>query len=62
MNSNKKVNKAVTQWSNPNEVVDSQYGKIVYNEWCTKERDRINQRGDTVAVVTREDGCIALSR
>jgi len=54
--------KTLTQWSRPNEIIDSGYGKITFHTWCEKERDRINQRGDGVKIVTREDGFIALSR
>jgi len=54
--------KTVTQWSSPAEIIDSGYGKITYREWCEKERDRINKRGDGVRIVKRKDGFIALSR
>jgi len=52
----------LTEWSKPDEVINSGYGSISYQEWCEKERDRINTRGDGVRIVTHEDGCIALSR
>jgi len=54
--------KMMTQWSSPNEIIDSGYGRITYREWCEKERDRINQRGESVKIMTRGDGFIALSR
>lgn len=54
--------KTLTEWSSPNEIINSQYGKVTYREWCQKERDRINVRGDGVMIVERADGFIALSR
>jgi len=57
-----KCNKMVTEWGSPEEIIDSGYGKITYLEWCEKECNRINQRGDGVIIMTREDGFIALSR
>lgn len=52
----------VTEWSSPNEIIDSGYGKITYQLWCEKERDRINKGGDRVLILTRPDGFIALSK
>jgi hypothetical protein len=52
----------MTRWTKPDEIIDSQYGKITYQKWCEKERDRINKRGDKVKIVPRSDGFIALSR
>jgi hypothetical protein len=57
-----KNDKRLTEWSQPSEILNSQYGKVTYREWCDKECARINERGDGVKIVTREDGCIALSR
>jgi len=57
-----KYKNMVTEWGFPDEIIDSGYGKITYREWCEKERDRINKRGDGVNIVTRGDGFIALSR
>ena len=54
--------KTLTHWSSPTEIIDSGYGNITYREWCEKERDRINVRGDGVKIVERGDGFIALSR
>jgi hypothetical protein len=54
--------KAVTVFDDPKTIVESQYGKITYREWCERERDRINKRGDGVQIVERKDGCIALLR
>jgi len=54
--------KTMTHWTNPTDIIDSGYGKITYREWCDKERDRINKRGDGVKIVERADGFIALSR
>ena len=55
--------KAVTEFSSPNETIDSAHGRIPYRKWCEKERDRINAHGgDRVKIVKRADGFIALSR
>jgi hypothetical protein len=52
----------LTHWSKPTEIIDSGYGEITYREWCQRERDRLNKRGDDVKIVVRADGLIALSR
>ena len=68
--------KTLTHWGNPDKkvftMVDegekeprkvlSQYGDITYRAWCEKERDRINCAGDSVKIITRAGGDIALSR
>jgi len=54
--------KTITEWSSPTEIINSGYGNITYREWCERERDRINKRGDTVRIVERKNGYIALSR
>lgn len=55
--------KTLTFFSRPTEIIKSGYGKITYQEWCERERDRINVRGDRVHIVKREaDGYIALAR
>lgn len=62
----------LTTWGDPNSNVEmklgdrrteSGYGRIKYQEWCEKERDRINSKwGEKVYIVTRANGDIALSR
>ena len=54
--------KSLTHWGRPHELLQSQYGEVTYREWCEKERDRINKRGDGVRVVENAAGLIALSR
>jgi len=57
------MKKTLTEWSSPDEMIDSEYGKITYRSWCENEKNRINGHGDSVAIVTREtDNYITLSR
>ena len=62
MNGERNMYKRVSEWSSPDEIIDSGYGRITYRVWCEKERDRINRHGDCVKIATRKDGFIALSR
>jgi hypothetical protein len=53
----------LTEFTNPLDMIDSQWGTIKYREWCERERDRINAKdGGKVKIVTRAGGMIALSR
>jgi len=59
----------LTHWGRPkSRVMGSSYGPIRYQEWCEKERWRVNTRAraDIVKLVTRHggpmDGWIALKR
>ena len=54
--------KLVTDWGKPTDMLESQYGTIPYREWCQREAERINQRGDGVRIVVKGNGLIALSR
>ena len=59
----------MTHWGRPrSRVPGSSYGPVRYQEWCEKERWRVNTRAsaDIVKIVTRHggsmDGWIALKR
>ena len=39
-------------FSNPDEIIDTQYGHIDYLEWLQKERDRITADPDRQAEIT----------
>ena len=54
--------KLVTEWTHPEDTINSQWGNLVFNEWCLKEAARINAHGDSVSVIHSEDGLIAISR
>lgn len=46
----------ITEYSSPEEIINTNRGDINFKDWCNKEAKRI---GDA-KVVTREDGYIAL--
>jgi hypothetical protein len=53
----------ITEWGSPTELIESGYGLISYDRWCERELERINRGGRIkVKIVTRKDGCVALSR
>lgn len=52
----------ITKWGHESETIDSGYGKITYREWCLKEVERLNVKGDSVVIVERTAGSIALAR
>ena len=54
--------KCVTEWDDPEEIIQSEYGNITYRLWCEIERDRLNKRGDTVRIITNSKGQICLTR
>jgi len=41
----------VTVWSDVKEIINSQYGKITYYEYCCKEAERVNKRYNANAFV-----------
>ena len=47
-------------WDDPKIWFDSQWGRVNYQQWCEKERDRLAERGKFVEVITAKDGEIAL--
>lgn len=53
--------KSVTHYENPNFKVDSQWGRITYLEWCTKESNRMNSAGAHTSIHWR-DGYVAIIR
>lgn len=58
----------MTKWSNPNEIITTQYGRITIRKWLTKEKKRLLKLG--VDTEIRKDKkkkingaiCIALFR
>lgn len=53
----------VSQWADPDEVIDSGYGRVTFREWCELELARMRKHGDRVKLVVRKsDGFIAISR
>ena len=46
--------KELTHWTNPDAMIDSQYGNITYRKWCEKEQERINVTGAKLKIITRE--------
>jgi hypothetical protein len=49
----------ITRWGNPDSMLDSEYGRVTYRQWCNREVERFRAAGREVAIVTN-DGMIAL--
>ena len=52
----------ITHWEQPHHKFESQYGHVTFRDWCYLELDRINGHGDSVRIITRNDGALALYR
>ena len=39
--------KQITVWRDKEELIDTEYGKITYEEWLTKELPRLQRESDT---------------
>ena len=50
----------ITEPSNPEEMINSCYGRIDYRTWCEKELERMND--PTAKLITLDNGFIALTR
>jgi hypothetical protein len=48
--------------TDPNEMVESQYGYIPYLHWCNSEVSRMKVNGRKAVVVTCDDGKVCVSR
>ena len=51
----------LTTWGNPKETIKSGYGPVSYREWCILEKERHAAKGQTVRIIRKHDGQIALS-
>lgn len=52
----------ISLWLNPDEEIDSAYGRVTFRAWCDKERERLSRRGDLAKVRHNEQGLIAIFR
>lgn len=52
----------ITLWMVGEEYIESMYGRITYREWCERERERIYRSGETLRILHRKDGAVALFR
>jgi len=52
----------ITLWMVGEDYIESVYGRITYQEWCERERERIYRSGENLKIVHREDGAVALFR
>jgi|APIni6443716594_1056825.scaffolds.fasta_scaffold338698_2 hypothetical protein len=53
--------KSLTLLEEPKGMLDSQYGRITYEEWCKRETARIRANGGQ-AVLARRDGKVCVAR
>jgi len=56
------MNKQISVWTQPDATHESGYGHVTYRQWCELEIKRFATHGQAVYIITRKDGCIALSR
>lgn len=50
----------VTEWANPEEIIESQWGKLCYNHWLQTECSRWAEKWRTAWVVQHPDGRVAM--
>jgi hypothetical protein len=53
----------ITEFENPRMMLsETQYGPMLFQDWCALEIKRIQAKGDDGEIVTSETGNIAIAR